>query len=160
MNRLLSTSVLALAVLCSAVHASTPAPTPTPVYPPDSVEISRDDAVSLFGALSTVKAGLSLSNTGIGGEDIYNLKSIADSYQSTVNKKSLDEDRARTSAKSPADAMQKLEDDWDAYRHGKEHVKLLKLTPFSEQEVKDGAISMALIAPIQHFLYPDSAIPK
>ena len=136
-------NVLASVVLLAAPIAAFAAP----------IKISNDDAVALFGALSQVKDGLTPSNVGAAGEDIYLLKGISDAYASAAAKANRDNDRAK-SAKDPIAAAEAVQTNWDNFRHAEVSIDFVMLTAFTDQEIKDAKITPAIIAPIAHFLFP------
>lgn len=138
----LQTALVSIALLAAPLAAFA-APT----------EISNDDAVALFGALSQIKDGLLPANVGAAGENIYLLKGISDAYYSALNKEQRDSERAKAD-KDPIAAQEAVQANWDYFRHSKITVNFVMLTPFTGQEITDAKITPAIIAPIAHFLFP------
>lgn len=138
-----TSKTLMLAVLFAAPFAAFANP----------VKISNEDVSALFGALSQIKDGLSYANVQAASEDIWVLKATAEAFSQNQNHAARDLERAskEKDANPATDAVQKK---WDDYRVSEVTLDLQPMTPLTEQEVKDSKITPALLAPIQHYLYP------
>lgn len=136
---------------------------------PAPAKISNEDAASLYGALSSIKDGLTTGNISAAGEDIWILKPAAESFGTQQNKLSIALSRANANqqaangppinpSKSQAaiDDAEKANKDWDDFRNGdaKIPVALVPLTAFTDQELRDAKISPATLSLIQHYLFP------
>jgi len=137
----------ALVSLAAVAAASLAWATPT--------KISNEDAFALFSALNQIQPGLSAGNVGKAAEDIWNLKGIAEAYQTSSGRHARDGERAK-SAKDPMAAAQAVQDDWDAFRLAVVTVDLQPLT-LTDDELKEAKITPGLYAPILHYLTATAA---
>lgn len=142
-------NALALSLLL-AVSLTAFAANPAPSIPD---KISNEDADALFGALSSVKDGLSPANIGPAAEDIWILKGLAEEFTKQDTKRQISLTRAQSS-KDIASAQESAVADWDKFRLSEVPIKLVPLIPFTDQELKDAHITPALLSPIQHYLFP------
>lgn len=120
---------------------------------PAKTTISNEDAAALYNALNSVKDGLSPANVGAAAGDIWILKGVAEDVGVQDNRRQVAITRANVS-KDMATGVEKALADWDAFRVAVVPLELIPLTPFTDQEIRDAKITPALLAPIQHYLFP------
>ena len=131
--------LLALALLAPALSRA------------DTLTIRRIDALNLYGALNSLKDGLSPENTGLAADDLTALKPVVESWQKS--KQSADRAFRDASTDKQKDVAQDSLDDY-----GQKTVDLT-VYPFTitRDEITAAKIAPGILQPIKQFLSPKAS---
>jgi hypothetical protein len=143
----------ALAIIFAALSLA-------PVARANPTKITNEDAFALFNSLNSIQPGLTPSNVGLAAQDIWQLKGIAEAFQSASNKAARDLAKFTPSKDvqpTPAQVagLEATQANWDSYRKAEvQPTPDLQPLSLSDEEIKEAKVTPGILAPILHYLSP------